>query len=75
MIKRLHSTYVKTVFNGLVNGNRASLARSITLIETTSETRKTEAQELLDMTLQNLKQQPTKSYRIGFTGPPGVSLV
>ena len=59
---------VTALFDGLIKGNRASLAQSITLIETTSETKKILAQELLDKVLNNLKSRHTSSvtsFRIG----------
>jgi hypothetical protein len=57
---------VPVLFDGLIKGNRASLAQSITLIETTSEKKKILAQELLDKVLNNLRSRKSStSFRIG----------
>ncbi len=66
---------VLSLFNGLVQNKRADLARSITLIETSNQQKKKEAQIILNMVLANLKEKrkdnSKHSLRIGFTGPPG----
>ena len=57
---------VPFLFDGLVEGNRAALARSITLIETSNDKKKVVAQELLDKVLNHLKHSTKKkSFRIG----------
>lgn len=49
------STYVDGIFKGVVSNRRADLARSITLIETTSSEKKALAQALLNKVLRKLK--------------------
>ena len=59
---------VPALYSGLIEENRASLARSITLIETTNETKKVLAQDLLDKVLNYLKcnkESRKPSFRIG----------
>lgn len=68
---------VHQLSEGLERGDRACLARAITLIETTHPGKKQQANQLLDLTLQHatntLKQAglDTLSFRIGLSGPPG----
>ncbi len=54
--------------SGLLNGDRRSLARSITLIESSRVDHRAEAEELLDKVMPNTGG----SIRIGISGPPGV---
>ncbi|CAN8032570.1 unnamed protein product [Ixodes persulcatus] len=66
----------RRLFDGLVSGDRASLAQSITLIESTAEHNRLEAQELLQLVLQENKRRRSTdnqlgSFRMGLTGPPG----
>ncbi|XP_065665080.1 methylmalonic aciduria type A protein, mitochondrial isoform X1 [Hydra vulgaris] len=65
---------VDELFEQLVNGNRASLATTITLIESTRDNHKHHADNLLSKALSHLKklQESGKStFRIGLTGAPG----
>jgi hypothetical protein len=59
---------VPMLYTGLIEENRAALARSITLIETTNESKKLLAQDLLDKVLnylKSLKSLKKRSFRIG----------
>ncbi|MCX7621185.1 MAG: methylmalonyl Co-A mutase-associated GTPase MeaB [Acidimicrobiales bacterium] len=56
------------LITGLRKGDRRSLARAITLVESTRPDDRTEAVELLDAVL----DATGASIRIGVTGPPGV---
>ena len=62
---------VDQLFEGLVNEERAALARSITLVESTNHVRRTEAKQLLTKVLEHNAIHKTKTFRIGLTGPPG----
>ena len=55
-------------FNKLLSGDRRTLARAITLLESTKESDRSVAQELLDKALPH----SGKSFRLGITGVPGV---
>jgi LAO/AO transport system kinase len=58
---------------GIIGGDRVQLSRSITLVESTNGRHREEADELL--TLLNSRQQAQGSkntFRVGFSGPPGV---
>lgn len=54
--------------DAIVSGDRARLAKAITLIESTKPAHNVEAQELLQILL----PRSGKSYRLGITGVPGV---
>ena len=56
------------LLKGIINGERESLSKAITLIESSLDEDKIEA-EILIREISNL---PTKSLRIGITGVPGV---
>lgn len=58
---------IDELFKGVLDGDRAALARSITLIESNAEHHFRAAQELL----QKLLPYSGKSLRIGITGVPG----
>ena len=62
---------VDQLFQGLLNEDRASLARSVTLVESTNPTRRAEAKQLLTKVLEHNAVHKTKTFRIGLTGPPG----
>merc|ERR1711962_1427804 len=62
---------VDQIFQGLVDGDRAALARSITLVESTNDGRRAEAKRLLTQVLQHNSSAKLKTFRIGLTGPPG----
>lgn len=55
-------------FNKLLSGDRRTLARAITLLESTKDSDRSVAQELLDKALPH----SGKSFRLGITGVPGV---
>jgi LAO/AO transport system kinase len=55
--------------DGVLKGDRALLARAITLIESNSPAHQEMAQEVLK---QLQKQTTVRSVRVGITGPPGV---
>ena len=59
---------VSEIYEGLSRGNRASLAKAITLTESTLPRHKTEAAELM---LKVVSKKFNKSLRIGLSGPPG----
>jgi len=59
---------VKKLFDGIINGNRIALAQSITLIESTLESDRFLAEELIS----RLIEEDTSAIRIGISGPPGV---
>lgn len=71
------SQYVDQLFAGLCKGEKASLARSITLVESTHPGKRKDGQVLLSKALQHIKDlekhtlSPTTSFRIGISGPPG----
>lgn len=52
----------------LKTGDRRTLAKAITLIESSRENDQIHARELLNKVI----SLPTKSFRIGITGSPGV---
>lgn len=54
--------------NNLIKGDRRTLAKAITLLESTKESDRILAQELLD----NVLPHTGKSFRLGITGVPGV---
>lgn len=62
----------KTLLKGLVRSERASLARAITLVESTQPRQQAQAQELMGGVLQQLRgPDRALSLRIGLSGPPG----
>ncbi|EFX68819.1 hypothetical protein DAPPUDRAFT_301249 [Daphnia pulex] len=66
---------VDTLYNGLLSSNRACLAKSITLTESTHPRKRLQARSLLKKALQHCKQcqqhDNSFSFRIGLSGPPG----
>ncbi|MEA9354965.1 methylmalonyl Co-A mutase-associated GTPase MeaB [Bacteriovorax sp. PP10] len=54
--------------NNLIKGDRRTLAKAITLLESTKDSDRIEASELLDQALPHTG----KSFRLGITGVPGV---
>lgn len=54
--------------DGILSGNRAQLARAITLVESTNPRHQEHAEELLQL----LVSATGKSHRLGITGVPGV---
>ncbi|XP_064481943.1 methylmalonic aciduria type A protein, mitochondrial-like [Ornithodoros turicata] len=70
------ASFSRQLFDGLLNGDRASLARAITLVESTAIAHRPEAQSLLKMVLKENKQRRQQSklassFVMGLTGPPG----
>ncbi|XP_041358675.1 methylmalonic aciduria type A homolog, mitochondrial-like [Gigantopelta aegis] len=67
---------VKSLYEGLLEGNRASLAKAITLVESVHPTHREQAQVLLTKILHHQRKQQKhalkdSTFRIGLTGPPG----
>jgi LAO/AO transport system kinase len=65
---RRSTATLDTYADGVRAGNRAMLARAITLIESTKDEHASQAQELL----QRLLPHTGRAHRIGITGVPGV---
>lgn len=69
--------FVEKLFKGITDGDRGSLSRGITLIESTHPKKKEQAQMLLSKTLLFEKSYVphtlygTHAFRIGLSGPPG----
>ncbi|XP_027139570.1 methylmalonic aciduria type A protein, mitochondrial isoform X2 [Larimichthys crocea] len=65
------------LYEGLIGGQRASLAESITLVETQHPRKKELAQVLLQRVLAYRKEQESRNggkpvaFRVGLSGPPG----
>ncbi|MEQ2185424.1 hypothetical protein GOODEAATRI_017990 [Goodea atripinnis] len=65
------------LYEGLISGQRASLAESITLVETQHPRKKEVAQVLLQKVLAFRRQQESSNggkpvaFRVGLSGPPG----
>ncbi|WP_127024727.1 methylmalonyl Co-A mutase-associated GTPase MeaB [Flagellimonas beolgyonensis] len=59
---------VEELADGIVNGNKALLAKAITLLESTQPTHFEKANALIEKCL----AQPNNSIRLGITGVPGV---
>ncbi|KAF6724618.1 Methylmalonic aciduria type A protein, mitochondrial [Oryzias melastigma] len=65
------------LYDGLVSGQRASLAESITLVETQHSRKKELAQVLLQRVLVYRREQESRNggrpvaFRVGLSGPPG----
>ncbi|KAK3863031.1 hypothetical protein Pcinc_031157 [Petrolisthes cinctipes] len=74
---RAEDRTVQRLLKGLRSGQRASLAESITLVETSHPKKKIQAKQLLTQVLHQAKRsqsvQGTKAlkFRIGLSGPPG----
>ncbi|RXG53337.1 Methylmalonic aciduria type A protein, mitochondrial [Armadillidium vulgare] len=66
---------VKNLLQGVVEGRRAALAESITLVESSNARKKLKAKELIYLILQYMKNKnvlkTNLSFRIGLSGPPG----
>ena len=52
----------------IIKGERAAIAKAITLVESSRENDKNESRKLIS----ELLNKPGKSIRVGFSGPPGV---
>lgn len=59
------------LYDQLVKGDRASLARAITLVESTLKTSKSESRKLISLIQRNCQPRIKDSFRIGLSGPPG----
>ncbi|KAM6939923.1 methylmalonic aciduria type A protein, mitochondrial [Xenentodon cancila] len=65
------------LYDGLISGQRASLAESITLVETQHPRKKELAQVLLQRVLAHRREQERRhggkpvAFRVGLSGPPG----
>ncbi|KAJ1943333.1 hypothetical protein EC988_006259, partial [Linderina pennispora] len=69
-LSRKHlSTQRDSLFEGIRNGDRASLARGITLVESTRRDHQKQARKLVS---ECIKLDRPRSLRIGLTGTPGV---
>ena len=63
--------FTKQLADGVLRGDRVSLARAITLCESSNHEHEKQAELLLEHVLVN-RAKPTKpSFRVGITGPPG----
>lgn len=56
------------LIKGILNGERAAIAKAITLVESSKSSDMEKSRNLISSLLNN----PGKSIRIGFSGPPGV---
>lgn len=56
---------------GVLAGERVSLSRSITLVESTNPEHGKQAELLLDFVLKHRTTSAAESFRVGITGPPG----
>ena len=71
------SRKVESLFQGMLQGQRGSLAQAITLVETLHPTKYQQAQKLLSKVAKHSKGAPSFSngqrcsFRIGLSGPPG----
>ncbi|PTW55779.1 methylmalonyl-CoA mutase metallochaperone MeaB [Breoghania corrubedonensis] len=68
MLSESEKARVKELADGLLAGNRAKLARAITLVESKKPAHRKQAEELL----QAILPETGKAHRIGITGVPGV---
>ena len=64
----VQSSSLDALAAGVRTGNRAMLARAITLVESTKPAHQADAQQLLQL----LSPHPGSAHRIGITGVPGV---
>lgn len=71
------SHLIQRLFQGLIRGDRGSLAQAITLVETLHPSKYHQAQKLLARVVKYSKHAPPLSndrhcsFRIGLSGPPG----
>jgi len=68
------SDRVNRLLNGILEGNRASLSQSITLVESKNQNKRQMAKAILHQLLQSNSKEiesDPRSYRIGLSGPPG----
>ncbi|KAF6036243.1 MMAA [Bugula neritina] len=65
---------VSKLFEGIVSGQRASLAKGITLVESANSRKKAMGQALLARVLRHMKEKENYNeltFRIGLSGAPG----
>jgi len=73
----LNNNNTKKIFNGIVNGERAALARGITLVESTNKQNGIQSRILVNKIIAHCKQKAVQegkhslAFRIGLSGPPG----
>ncbi len=65
---RRRKTDTPEIISEILKGNQTSLSRAITLVESTSEKHRSDAQQIIEACLPHAN----KSIRIGITGVPGV---
>jgi len=71
-IKLKNAQSPEEIFEGIIKGNRGSLAKGITLTESIRKDHVYDAHQLLSLTLEHLKKSKVKpTFRIGLTGSPG----
>ena len=63
--------HTQKLYNHLLQGDRASLAQAITLIESTLKSSKSESRKLITLIQQSSKARKNATFRIGLSGPPG----
>lgn len=69
--------HIQRLFQGIIRGDRGSLAQAITLVETLHPIKYHQAQKLLSRVVKHSKHAPPFSngqpcsFRIGLSGPPG----
>mmetsp|Transcript_5853 Transcript_5853/g.8191 ORF Transcript_5853/g.8191 Transcript_5853/m.8191 type:complete len:387 (-) Transcript_5853:141-1301(-) len=64
----------KILYDGILEGNRASLAKAITLLESSRDDHQSQAKYLVNEIIKYQKNNMTQNntFRIGVSGPPGV---
>ena len=62
---------IKDLYQKLVKGDRASLARGITLVESALPDHKIQAAKLVQHVSRNEETSSSSTFRIGLSGPPG----
>lgn len=70
-VNQKSASNTEILFAGLVSGDRASLARGITLVESSLKSSKIEARKLLSLVNSHVKTVNKDTFRIGLSGPPG----
>ena len=59
------------LYDGILSADRASLARSITLIESSLSKSRAEARKMINLLQERSRKITIPSFRIGLSGPPG----
>ena len=67
------SKNTRKLYEGLIRGDRACLAKSITLVESTHPGKREDARKLIGLAsnYSNAAGLETKTFRLGLSGPPG----